>query len=232
MNKISALNNCNNYPVYSVRDGAFRTYGRVVEGLDTDSIISYMEKNTSIPEEGNVYVASVPGIEELPLITKLSGSFYGGMPIQAGYCNGRNSTLNGLEYHKGSEINIAATDFALMLGHIWDITADLEYASNWAQVFFVEKGTAIELYQTTLHLSPCRTCDEGFKAAVILPKGTNTPLTDAEKAERNKAYNNGLAEAGLLLARNKWVIAHPAREVLVNQGAHPGILGENRELKY
>ena len=232
MNKISDLNNKNNYPIYSVRDGAFRTYGRVLEGIDASAILAYMEQQTDVPEEGNIYVASVPEIEKLPVIKQLSEAFYGGMPIQAGYCNGKNSTLNGLEYHKGSEINIAATDFVLMLGHIWDVTEDLVYASNWAQVFYVEKGTAIELYQTTLHLSPCRTCDEGFKAAVILPKGTNTPLTEEEKAARNKAYNDGLTEAGLLLDRNKWVIAHSEREQLINRGAHPGILGENRELKY
>ncbi len=37
------------------------------------------------------------------------------MPIQIGYCNGRNTTYNGFEYHKGSEINIAVTDFMLVL---------------------------------------------------------------------------------------------------------------------
>ena len=232
MNKISDLNNKNNYPIYSVRDGAFRTYGRVIEGIDTSELIAYMEQNTAIPEEGNVYVASVPAMEDLPVVKQLSEAFYGGMPIQAGYCNGKNSTLNGLEYHKGSEINIAATDFVLMLGHIWDITEDLEYASNWAQVFYVEKGTAIELYQTTLHLSPCRTCEDGFKACVILPEGTNTPLTDEEKSVRNQAYAQRFSEAGLLLERNKWVIAHPEREALVNRGAHPGVLGENRELVF
>ena len=232
MNKLTDLNNKNNFPIYSVHDGAFRTYGRVVTGLDTSGIISCMERCTKIPEEGNIYVASVPELEEEPVVKKMSEVLYGGMSLQAGYCNGKNSNLNGLEYHKGSEINIAVTDFALMLGHSWDLTEDLSYVSDWAQVFYVEKGTAIELYQTTMHLSPLKVCDEGFMAAVILPKGTNTPLSDEEKAARNKAYADGLHEAGLLLQRNKWVIAHPDREPLIKQGAHPGVLGENRELKY
>ena len=40
------------------------------------------------------------------------------------------------------------------------------------------------------------------------------------------------SEARLLLQRNKWVIAHPDREPLISQGAFPGIIGENKELKY
>lgn len=90
--------------------------------------------------------------------------------------------------------------------------------------FFVQMGTAIEMYQTTLHLSPCRVCDAGFKGIVILPRGTNTPLD--EKPE------HPVGEARLLLQRNKWVIAHPQREPLIRQGAYPGLLGENKELHY
>ena len=154
---------------------------------------------------------------------KLKNQFYGEMPIQIGYCNGRNTTYNGFEYHKGSEINVAVTDFMLVLGHVWEIKNN-QYRVEDAKVFFVEKGTAIEMYQTTLHLSPCRVTDEGFRDIVVLPRGTNTPLEakgDSDDPEHT-----------LLLQKNKWVIAHPDREPLIRQGAHPGLLGENKELKY
>ncbi len=61
------------------------------------------------------------------------------MPIQIGYCNGRNTTYNGFEYHKGSEINIAVTDFMLVLGHTWEIK-DNTYRIEDAKVFFCGKG--------------------------------------------------------------------------------------------
>ena len=93
-----------------------------------------------------------------------------------------------------------------------------------ARVFFVPKGTAIEMFQTTLHLSPCKVTDEGFKGVVILPRGTNTPL--------DKKPENASGEDRLLLQRNKWVIAHPEREPLMKQGAFPGLVGENIELHY
>lgn len=223
MTKLEHLNQVNDVPVLSVADPEFATYGRIVTGYDVSGLISYMEEKTSIPENGNVYLASVPELEADPVAAKLQNSFYGEMPIQVGYCNGRNTTYNGFEYHKGSEINVAVTDFMLVLGHVWEIR-DNSYRAEDAKVFFVEKGTVIEMYQTTLHLSPCRVCDEGFKDIVVLPRGTNTPLEHKGEAAE--------AEGKLLLQKNKWVIAHPEREPLIRQGAHPGFIGENKELHY
>jgi hypothetical protein len=227
MDILEQLNKVNDVPILSVKDPAFVTYGRVLTGYDFSDLISYMEEHTTIPEEGNVYVASVETMECMPQAVILRDTLYGGMPVQIGYCNGKNSTYNGFEYHKGSEINIAITDFMLVLGHSYDI-CDNTYDVASAQVFFVPKGTAIEMYQTTLHLSPLRVWESGFKGIVVLPAGTNTPLSAEEKARRDMTDK----EQRLLLQRNKWVIAHPDREPLIKQGAYPGVQGENKCLKY
>ena len=219
------FNEKNDVKIFRVKDPCFASYGRVVEDIDCTELISYMKAHTSIPENGNIYVASVLEMEQLKAAQMFEGRVYGGMPIQVGYCNGRNTTYNGFEYHKGSEINIAVTDFMLVLGHIWEIRDNCCRVED-AKVFFVEKGTAIEMYQTTLHLSPCRTSDEGFKDIVILPRGTNTPL------EEKETYASETGEGRLLLQKNKWVISHPDREPLMRQGAYPGLLGENKELYY
>lgn len=222
-NMLEILNAVNDVPVLSVFDPAFAPYGRVLEGCDFSRADEYMLKKTDIPENGNIYVPSVPELEESELKSDIENTLYGSMPVQIGFCNGRNTTYNGFEYHKCSEINYAVTPFMLVLGHVWDIR-DNTYDIRSAQVFFVPAGTAIEMYQTTLHLSPCRVCDEGFKDIVILSRGTNTPL------EYKKT--NADPESVLLLRRNKWVIAHPEREPLIKQGAHPGVIGENKELFY
>lgn len=219
---IERLRKANDEPIYSVNDPEFKPYGRVLKGYDFSGLIKVMEK-TAIPETGNVYFPSVAELEADPVFEQLQEGLYGSMPIQIGYCNGKNTTYNGFEYHKGSEINIAVTDFMLVLGHLW-LIKDNTYRIQDARVFFVKKGTALEMYQTTLHLSPCRVSDEGFRDIVVLPKGTNTPLE--QKLKRNDMENE------LLLQRNKWVIAHPEREPLIRQGAHPGLLGENIALKY
>ncbi len=220
---LERLNSVNDVRIYSVFDEKFKSFGKVLKGFDFAEIIEYMEQNTEIPENGNVYFPSIADMEKTEIFGTVQDILYGGMPIQIGYCNGRNTTYNGFEYHKGSEINIAVTDFMLVLGHSWDIEDNRYYVGN-EKVFFVPKGTAIEMYQTTLHLSPCRVSDGGFRDIVILPRGTNTPL-------ENRIQNEN-EESRLLLQKNKWVIAHKDREPLIKQGAFAGLIGENKELKY
>lgn len=217
------LNEVNNKKIYSVFDEKFKTYGKVVEGFDFSCLIGYMNEKTTIPENGNIYVPSVKEMEENEIFCGIRDVIYGSMPIQIGYCSGRNSTYNGFEYHKGSEINVAVTDFVLVLGHTWEIEDNKFHVGN-ENLFFVPKGIAIEIFQTTLHLLPCRVTDEGFKNIVILPKGTNTPL--------EKKSENPKGEEALLLQKNKWVLAHPERKQLIEQGAYPGLIGENKQVKY
>lgn len=227
MELLEHLNQVNDVKIYPVESDEFASYGRVLTGFDFGEALRYMEEHTEIPETGNKYVASEPGLEKIKITDVIQKQMYGGMPIQVGYCNGKNSTYNGFEYHKGSEINVAVTDFMLVLGHTWEIK-DNHYDNRDAKVFFLKRGTAVEMYQTTLHLSPLRAREEGFRGIVILPRGTNTPLNPEERI----AENGEDREGALLLQRNKWVIAHPEREPLIRQGAFPGIIGENKELYF
>ena len=219
---LERLNKVNDITVYSVFSAEFSPYGRILSGYDFRELISYIDEKTEIPEIGNIYVPSVENAEKLPVYNVIKNTVFGESDIQIGYCNGRNTTYNGFEYHKSPEMNIAVTDFMLVLGHSFDIQ-DNTYRTEQAKVFFVPKGTAIEMFGTTLHLSPCRVCDAGFKDIVVLPRGTNTPL-------ENKTITD--AESKLLLQKNKWVLAHPEREPLIKQGAVAGVIGENKELKY
>ena len=220
---LEVLKNLNKIPIYSVNDTKFNLYGRVVNGYDYSELNLFMEKKSIMPIEGNVYFPSIEEMENTKIYKQLKNNFYGGMDIEIGYCNGMNSTLNGLEFHKGSEINFAVTDFVLILGHSWDIKEN-KYNVNNVEVFYVKKGEAIEMYDTTLHLSPCKVSDEGFKGVVILPRGTNTELEEKFEVVEDRDR--------LLLMKNKWVIAHPERKPLIDKGAFPGIIGENLEILY
>lgn len=219
---LDRLNSVNDVKIYSVFDSEFATFGRVVEGIPFDGVIDLLKK-VPMPASGNVYVASDPEMERVT-DERVQRVIYGGMSVQVGYCVGRNTTYNGFEYHKCSELNIAATPFMLVLGHVWQLK-DNTFKVGDEKVFFVPAGVCIELFQTTLHLSPLRVSDEGFRAAVVLARGTNTPLEGhIEKVSGQ--------ESELLLQKNKWVIAHAEREPLVKQGAHIGLIGENKELRY
>ncbi|GHU88338.1 DUF4867 domain-containing protein [Bacteroidia bacterium] len=215
------LNKRNNHiSIREIHDPSFHIYGKIMEGYDFSGLLDYMERETQIPDEGNIYKASVPEMERLEIKERLEKGFYGEMPIQIGYCNGRNSTLNGLEYHIGSEIDIAVTELVLLLGRLQDVV-DGHFNSEAVDAFLVPKGTALQLYETTLHFSPCKTSPEGFKCIVVLPRGTNEPLEN----DRSKYGDK------FLFAKNKWLLAHPERKPLMEKGAWPGITGDNIEIK-
>ena len=89
MELLEALNACNDVKIYSVEDAEFSSFGRIIKGYDFEELETYMNLTSQIPEDGNVYVASVEEMESEPVAEQIAASFYGGMPIQIGYCNGR-----------------------------------------------------------------------------------------------------------------------------------------------
>lgn len=207
--------------IFSVFDSAFAPYGRVVQGLDCGPVLECLRATTEKPMDGVQYVPSHAPLEALPTFDVLRDSVYGGMPIQVGYCNGTNTKLNCVEYHRDSEINIPADDIVLLLGMQCDIKEGA-LDTDTIRAFRVPAGTAVELYATTLHYAPCDgACDAGFRVAVVLPRGTNT--------ERPTLPSPGRMEDVLLWARNKWLIAH-AESDEARQGAFVGLVGENIDI--
>lgn len=75
------LNQVNGIPVRPVRLKEFETYGRIITGCFSD-LIFHMEQIRH-PENGNIYLPSVPGMEEAPVTARLRDGF-GGMDIQVG----------------------------------------------------------------------------------------------------------------------------------------------------
>ena len=199
--------------IQNVADDAFRRYGKVLEGYDFTELLKEM-KHTPVPEDVT-YVPSVEEMEALPVAKELQNKGYGGLPIEIGYCNGHNKKLNGLEYHRSSEINVAVTDLVLLIGHQQDVEKDFTYDTSKVEAFLVPAGTAIEVYATTLHYAPCHVNESGFQCVVVLPKGTNTELTFEKAAE---------GEDKLLTAKNKWLIGHEEADI---EGAFNGLKGEN-----
>ena len=199
--------------ILKVTDKAFQAYGKVIHGIDVADLLEAL-KETPQPDDV-VYVASDEKLEACPCVEKIGYSLYGRMPIQVGYCNGSNVLLNAVEYHRDSEVNVAQTDMILILGKEQDIEEDGTYDTGKMEAFLVPAGTVVEVYATTLHYAPCNVNGNKFRAAVILPKGTNTEAP---------APQSNTAEDKLLFARNKWLIAHEEGKV---EGAFVGLKGKN-----
>jgi ureidoglycolate hydrolase len=210
----------NNMKIQSVSDDAFRTYGRVVDGYDYKLLLERLEDTTPKPADSVIYVPSDAGLEDTPAYAQLRDNCYGGMPIQIGYCNGTNTKLNCFEYHRDSEIDIAADDAILLVARQQDII-DGRIDSSKTEAFLCPKGTAVELYATTLHYAPCSARKgEGFRVVIVLPKGTNEDAPEIKVTNDNDKY---------LWARNKWLIAHPDSAEAAD-GAQAGITGENVDI--
>ena len=201
-----------------VTDAAFKKYGRVIREIDFTGLVEALNIKTPTPDDV-VYEPSVPELEILPVYEELKTKTYGELPIQIGYCNGQNYLLNALEYHRSSEINVAGTDAVLLVGSQQDVTDEFTYDTSRVEAFLLPKGTAVEVYATTLHYAPCSVGDNKFQVAIVLPKDTNLPLEKGHEGWEDK----------LLAAKNKWLIGHP--EGGLPEGSHIGLVGENISVK-
>ena len=194
--------------IKSVFSHSFEKYGKVLSGYDVTELLKKLDETTKKPADAVIYEPGDAGLEALPIAKEFSENAYGGMPIQIGYCNGNNTKLNCLEWHRGSELNIPSSDIVLV------------------EAFYVPKGTVVQVYETTLHYAPCnavkngKVVTDGFRVIIVLPKDTNT--------EKPKIEEKNL-EDKLLWARNKWLIAHPDTNE-AKAGAFVGLEGVNIDI--
>jgi Domain of unknown function (DUF4867) len=221
MNQLNTLRELNpDKHISSIGDPVFSPFGRVLNISGTGSMLDFSLQHFVDVEVGNTnYIASDLEMEKFPVIAEISRSLFGEIAVQAGCCFGFNTKMNGMEYHKSSEVLGAATDMVLMFGQIQDMKIQdgvHSWDSSLVKYFFLPAGTMIELYATTLHLAPSRISPEPFNAVIILPKGTNTPL----ETEPNE----------LLWMKNKWLMAHTDSPAAA-KGAYVGISGSNPEIK-
>lgn len=207
--------------IRSVKHPTFLRYGRVLDRLDPTEMIA--RARAILPSsQAVVYEPSVPALEEpCALNTAIINEVYGGMDTQVGWCYGRNLQMAGLEYHKGSEVNVCLTEALLLVGDQRDIAYGDEpsYDTRLVEGFYAPEGCVVEFHPWNLHFAPIHVMRGGYFATLVyLPRHTNTDLTfEVEPVGENK----------LLFAVNKWLLVHPDTRDLVAQGAYPGLFGDD-----
>jgi hypothetical protein len=105
--------------IHTVDEPMFSRYARLVSSPVFGTLSAFIAEYTTIPER-NTYVADVLELHT-PEIDSALCAFYGGLVPQIGYCNGKNFSMNGSEYHKGPELTIAVTDCLMW----WMLPEDL-----------------------------------------------------------------------------------------------------------
>ncbi|MCR5285606.1 MAG: DUF4867 family protein [Treponema sp.] len=211
--------------IKSVFSHNFEKYGKVLTGYDVTDLLKKLDETTKKPENATIYEPGDAGLEALPVAKEFSTNAYGGMPVQVGYCNGFNTKLNCLEYHRGSELNIPSNDIVLLLAPLQSVKNG-KINTSCVEAFYVPAGTVVQIYETTLHYAPCNAVSggevskDGFRVVIVLPKDTNT---------EKPAITEKNLEDKLLWAKNKWLIAHADSSEAKN-GAFVGLQGINIDL--
>ena len=88
-----------------------------------------------------MYVAEEAELMKLASTEEIGTSLFGGMPFQCGYCNGHNTKLNCLEYHRDSEFNLGTEDFILLIAKLSDIDDGIGSCE-----FFIVKSPIIGVF--------------------------------------------------------------------------------------
>lgn len=200
--------------IQNVNTAEFLRYGRILQA-DPQQIITYVKQHISIPEVGSIYESDIAELHTYDLFHDIKRNVFGELPIEIGLCHGHNTALTGLEYHIGSEVNIAVTDCLLALGRKEALNNNTIKGSS-LEVFFIPQGTVLELYEGTLHYCPFSALKSGFSMLVILLDKTNSRIT----------FKKGT----LLTKRNKWFIAHIDNHAKINAGNVAGLLGEKLQI--
>ena len=207
--------------IYSVNDPEFKSYGNVWDDVPSELTSPVLEALSATPiPEGSKYVASAPELEGVKDADKLGFLMFGGRPFQLGWCNGHNTKLNCLEYHRDSEFNLGTEDFILLLAKMDDIT-DGKLDTAKVKAFRAPAGNLVEVYATTLHYAPCHVDPaKGFRVLVALPQGTNTAKPEIKADGGDDAQ---------LWACNKWLLAHVESSEAA-AGAYVGLEGVNIDI--
>lgn len=202
--------------ILSVTDPLFKEYGSVLD-IDSSEIVAYLKNKAKTPEENNIYVRDDSSMHSLKSIEEIKESVYGLGDIEVGYCNGYNSLLNCMEYHACPEVDIAADDLVLLLARKEDIHDGI-LDSKDVKAFLLKENQAVILNPYTLHFSPCKLSEDGFRCAIILSDKTNMDLESVPKGKT-------------LWKVNKWLLAHKDSKQ-ASLGAYIGIVGENLKVDF
>lgn len=204
--------------IHEIHEDVFLKFGKVIQSKqqEVNEFIKYVDDTITKPQIGSEYIVDIEEMHVFSIMDKIKHNVYGDMEIECGICHGHNDTLTGLEFHQGSEVNIAVTDFILAIARKEDMEDNKIYGEQLT-LFYVPAGSIIELYDKTLHYCPFSSRESGFSCIVVLLDKTNTAI-------QYQPYD-------MLVKRNKWFIAHEDNKAKIEAKNVVGLLGEAVKIK-
>lgn len=210
--------------IYPVTDEAFFPFGRILYEAKADQAVAAARKLWKV-SDGVSASASIPEFEaDQDLQTTIATRVFAEMPVEVGWVLGRNSKLNGVEYHQSSEVHIPLEDCILLLADWREIVWRPQplFDTKFIRAFYLPKGVITELKPWSLHYVPINVSKKyGFCNIFVLPRGTGEPLQHPKSATPDHR---------MMIARNQWLMVHPDATHLVDYGNYVGLIGENIEI--
>jgi Domain of unknown function (DUF4867) len=210
--------------ILPVTHKAFTPFGRVLFEAKADQAIEAARKMWKL-SDGVGAAASVPQFEaDQDLQATIGLRVFAEMPVEVGWVFGRNSRLNGIEYHHGSEVHIPLEDCILLVADWREIvwTPEPSFDTRHMRAFYVPKGVITELKAWSLHFVPINVSRKaGFCNLFVLPQGTGEPL---------QYPKSDAPDYRIMIARNQWLMVHSEATDLVKSGNFIGLTGKNIEI--
>lgn len=148
---------------------------------------------------------------------------FGGRPFQLGWCNGHNTRLNCLEYHRASEFNLGARDFILLVAHRWEIGGRQTRHRMASRRSACRRARLSRFSTPRSTIRPAWSTTGGFQVMVALPAGTNGPRPEAA------ADMPAAGDSYCYWKADKWVLCH-ADSPKAAEGGYVGLIGKNLDI--
>lgn len=205
--------------ILPVTDSSFADFG-VIYNYPLAEIEDVMN-HVAMPESGSTYLQSIPELEKTEAIQAIGRDVFAGMPIDAGATIGHTDDFSAFEYHQCSELNIMLDDVVMVFAkrQTLDKQGTIDPRRD-GKIYYVPKGTIVELYNTTLHYAPIEVTKSGYKVIVVVLHGTNLPLPAGFKSGNPRVVKQG-----------KFQVVHPVRQDKIAQGYQVALTGELIETK-
>lgn len=203
------------YDILSATDSVFNDYGVIYPDYDLSEINQVMNQ-VKTPDEGSKYLISIDSLEKTDTIKQIRNDVFAGMPIEAGATIGHTDDFTAFEYHQSSELNIMLDDVIMVLGKRQTLERQGSIDPNReAKMFYVPKGSVVELFNDTLHYAPIQVAKSGYKVIVVVVKGTNEVLPDSFKKKNPRVVKQG-----------KFQVVHACRKDKIAQGYQVALIGD------
>lgn len=180
-----------------VDDPKFDPYGKAHWDIDAKDFTAAVKTAfTGTMGAEAVYEPKVDALQNLPLVSQIQQTIFGGKAVQVGWVYGDNANLDDMELNGAPVTLIPVYNAVVFMANKTDLDqATFKLAVSKTQLFYLPANSVVELSPDILHSPPIRVADAtGELTVVIVPAGVGGG---------SAAKGSGIDQA--LFAPGRWI---------------------------